>query len=943
MNAPIFWRLVWKEYRLLRSFWIAMAVLAVLASLYVLATLYQVDLRPGVLFAIALTIPALYALGCGATMFATEHETGTYDFQRALPVSAGRLLAGKLGFALISIPALILVLWLLALGFSRGQLPRADLHLGLWGVWGFGAIEALAWGMLFSLISRHPLKAAMLGAAAASIAAHGLTATTQAYTAYPTWANYTTALPYRLMIVALVGLVNARLASRWFREAAAASEGGLRRADRRAKKAETRGDRRLRWRSRDVMFMRLVWQQLRQSANLLIFLGAMVAPWLVLCTWRWVWRWSLDRDVFGPADRDLTQGIAVILALAAAPLAGTCVFLADQRGHSVRFLAERGVGATSLWWSRQLIFVGAVLLLTFVGTVALVPGLYFLEKPLDAGVVLLFPLGVLGFAALGYACGQLCSMFLRNSLMAGFLSIVLTAILCGWAALMRFFDISWLWSALPIPIVLLLATWLRTRHWMLERNGLRGWVWPGLLLVATVAVLFTAVAAYRAYELPLVDPGFSPKEFAASSSAEARQTADMYRRAFDLYVPAEAPKMADDASDSAAEESDEEREARMRRWVEANEAAIALTLEATRRDTCDAYERGGQWRLPQAGRELGYLLRQSALILEREGELDAALERHTAALRLCTHLRRRSPWPMWSDSVEIEVHDSLATWAAEPGQTAERIRKAFEQIGELTEDVPSRTDSIKCEYLRLQRLLSADWEAWAEESGRREERILWPVVALQALPWEQARGLRALNLVMSRDLSLVRRNEAAIARGEPLVHRPDPWAHEPREPWQRSTLVLQDYWPHVGHETWGLMTVVTGRRGVRLQLALAAWKLEHGEVPESLDALVGPYFDKVPTDPYAVEPFRYFPKGVPTPVTRDVGSPYKEKVEVIVEADQPFVWCAEPSVVVDRGEKRVLAKYRYRLDKHEFYHARTEDEVWRWGRAFPVPEPNRTD
>ena len=114
MKDPIFWRLVWKEYRQLRGFWIAMAVLAVVAHLYLLVIVRNPGSQLEALFAVALTIPALYALGCGATMFATEHEGGTYDFQRALPISARRLFLGKLGFAALSIPLLFAVLWLLA-------------------------------------------------------------------------------------------------------------------------------------------------------------------------------------------------------------------------------------------------------------------------------------------------------------------------------------------------------------------------------------------------------------------------------------------------------------------------------------------------------------------------------------------------------------------------------------------------------------------------------------------------------------------------------------------------------------------------------------------------------------------------------------------------------------------------------------------------------------
>ena len=53
------------------------------------------------LYLIALAFPALYALGCGATLFAGEREAGTYEFQRSLPVRAWAVFVGKIVLALV--------------------------------------------------------------------------------------------------------------------------------------------------------------------------------------------------------------------------------------------------------------------------------------------------------------------------------------------------------------------------------------------------------------------------------------------------------------------------------------------------------------------------------------------------------------------------------------------------------------------------------------------------------------------------------------------------------------------------------------------------------------------------------------------------------------------------------------------------------------------------
>ena len=80
------------------------------------------------LFLLAVYGAGLYALVSGATLFATEHETGTYEFQRILPCSGGRLLTGKLMFSLVSLLAFVATLFLSAFLFTGGhQLPQTDL------------------------------------------------------------------------------------------------------------------------------------------------------------------------------------------------------------------------------------------------------------------------------------------------------------------------------------------------------------------------------------------------------------------------------------------------------------------------------------------------------------------------------------------------------------------------------------------------------------------------------------------------------------------------------------------------------------------------------------------------------------------------------------------------------------------------------------------------
>jgi hypothetical protein len=97
--------------------------------------------------------------------------------------------------------------------------------------------------------------------------------------------------------------------------------------------------------------------------------------------------------------------------------------------------------------------------------------------------------------------------------------------------------------------------------------------------------------------------------------------------------------------------------------------------------------------------------------------------------------------------------------------------------------------------------------------------------------------------------------------------------------------------------------IESDRRITRLVLALEAWRLEHGQLPENLELLAGPgsahYFRQLPVDPTTGKPFRYFPKGIPFPVESLV---YLGRQREKVAANTPLV--AGSSVELNLGGSR---------------------------------------
>jgi len=1056
MNESVFWRLVWKEYRLQRAFWISMAVLTVLVQLLVLAFVWPGPERITWLFAIGLGFPAFYALGCGATLFATEHEAGTYGFQRALPVSVMRLFGSKLVFALGSTLAMITLLWSLAALMAGWHLPRPEGHLALWGLWGLASLELLVWGVFFSLLSTRPLKAAVLGVVAASLSTEcAVSALGPLYNVDP----YLAAVPYRVAIAAVVALLDVLLGYGWFREVDGMSRAleHLRRLGviarrhwallvllllpllavlanwpwfatarypialagclwcftsvevfvwamfvslllrrslnlailvvalvsfvvhvagagtmplERALLIQTlyrsvlplrapmvavvaladlllayrrRGETTVRARPvartlpaaevpRRTALGRLFWQQWRQSVRMMAALSVLLVPLLLTVILQWGQR--------GPFD-ELRIAVVAVLALAGVPLTGACVFLADQRGHGVRFFAEHGIRPGDVWLSRHLVWMAVLLPWTVLLLIAI---LLFLDpparQPQHAAVILGYGFGL---AILAYAGGQLCSMFLRSGILAGFFGLVLGGVLFGWAGLMWFLQVPWIWSVLPIPAALLAATWLRAPGWLLERNTLRAWLRPALALILPAAAVLAAVPLYRVYDIPAVDPGFSPEEFARRATAEETATVEMYREAAFMYVPISARKLPSGADEETAPpEPEEERNAREKAWIEANEEVIALTVKASRRPACDFFDPLSDPSKAEVLRgcaSLSDVLLASAGLLQSEGKLDAAWQRYLAALRVSLHLRHRGgAWfgPDIADSVEGDVYDHLPTWAAHPDQTPEGIEAVIRQLEKLTQHVPSRSDGFKCDYLWARRVISGDPVALAQELDIRRRREFWAALAVQWLPWERARALRGLNLMTARDLKSFLDVESAILREASFAFPDDPREKQEWLALMRSTPLLAalHYSPRSWAYTRDLASMTTRRRAVHLLLALQAWKIEHGELPKTLDELVGPYLERLPLDPYAAEPFRYFRQGLPIPIR---SSPWGSGESEVVEAGRPFIWSTSESVIVKDADEGIPDRYRLYTDRGRSRRPTSEYDVWASGWPFPLP------
>ncbi len=480
MNRTIFCALMWKEYRLQRSFWISLALLgAMLLFLIWEFNANPTDRAKGLLYT-ALCLPVFYALGCASTMFAAEHDAGTYQFQRSLPVTASRFFWSKIAFAFLSTLAMIVPLCLLAFIMGCGQMPGTN-KLNICILTGEVIWLYIVWGVFFSLILKRPLLAAIVSVLVASMGPFLIPERSQSTYLYFIDTTFPMILFCPIAIFAgltvLPAIVNIWLGRRWFRE----NPYPIPRVKSLPKlKVSAKPETLTEYMSHGnswSMLGRLTWQHWRQSSWVLLVIAAMLAPLLFFaCVKLW-----LKHD---PRNEWASAFIAVgaLSALALPPLAGSFTFLADQRQKNFHFLADRGINPRLIWlsrlwpWTIVIVCAFAALALFFIAMYLYLWRAYALQPTLHEAFFAI--VNLYGYIVLSICVGQFCSMFFRSGVLAAVFSLVITGILCWWAAFMWTLGISWLWSVAPIPLVLLLATWLRAPDWLAERSGWRGCAGP---------------------------------------------------------------------------------------------------------------------------------------------------------------------------------------------------------------------------------------------------------------------------------------------------------------------------------------------------------------------------------------------------------------------------------------------------------------------------------
>jgi MFS family permease len=532
-----------------------------------------------------------------------------------------------------------------------------------------------------------------------------------------------------------------------------------------------------------------------------------------------------------------------LLTDVSAPLLGSSVFLADQTGCRFRFLAERGIPPRLVWLSRHIRGLLVMLLGLLLMLIAIIAS-GFITTIMQGRQVedwLLITECALGFAVVAYCCGQFCSMGLRSGLLAATFGAILTVLVCLWADMMYWLCLSWLWSVAPILIAFMVATWWHAPYWLEERKSWRERFRLAFIIAVPLVAILVAIPLVRVYGIPLVELGFDVEELTRPVTTEEHETLALYRRAFHLaHLP---------TTDESARQK-------------AKEQAIALALEASRRPHPWLILHSTDELNPNTGFDLANLLLTNGNQLQSDGKLAAALDNYMAALRMAVNLRRQFGGYWAENFVEIDAYKAVSSWAAQSGQTPTRVLAAIRALEQLWQSSDSFCDAIKHHYISNLRYLKSDWVG-----KRNGYEVLW------RLPWERDRALRMLNQLTAKALTQCQVTEEAeknYGDAAPLpsaVAVPSEMDREPTydlvrnmvRPWISTVVGGVNQENGIQNE---YLAIETWRRATLLIMALEAWKLDHGDLPKSLEDLEGKYLNRLPTNPFNGFTFDYAPKGI---------------------------------------------------------------------------------
>ena len=930
-------RALWKEYRMLRGFWLAILALGVAMQWLLSTTLMTQNSQSYMVLLTAWGAAALYAVGASITVFSAESEERTHGFLLNLPNRWLPVFASKVVLTLLTAFGLGLVLCTTNYLFSGALWQSTTEFKNAFALAGVAIFEATAWSLLFSLLMKQPLLAAIAGMVCTSFGMQLAILANYGYT-YST-NSYINAAPLRLLLAGMVFLLDLWLGYRWFQT----SNRGLFSSRQKTVAQEAGKLRKRKPDDRRRTFSRLLWQTWRESRTTMLA-AFFLAPLLMLSV-------TLPIELLRAAPSnwraDILTPVLTLLFLPA--LFGALVFRADQKKEFRQNLLTHAVSPHKIWLARHM-FWGTGILLMIVASSVVIWGVTInktdaqlidilrrnygtyifggrnFDDPLSNPWQLAAHLEHVGNMAVqatylcwtsilaAYACGQFFSLHIRREILAGLLAIIFSMVLAAWAAVVLLWQLSaWLFI-FPIGLAALLATWLRMSAWLHAKSQLRSWILPAVVISAPlvlIALFLPSVRIEQVQGLPGKDDFANDLQKFEADKANNLATGRAYEQLYQRL------RSTLDSSDLDENLSELQRQLKIYSTKDRPERQVLVMefIELTKRTNC---ELPGYLVRQNTLHDLGHLLLADAKRLEEEDNLDAALDRYLALYRFMSHQFRNQPileispsleYVYYSrDSVYRTIDKSLLNWAQLPSQTSRLLRKAALRLQQCPEIISAPQELIFAERERVRNIIVGDQSPNIAENNVRHSDHL--VLLANQFSWEQQRALAALEIytkqilenvwtavgnsglsAQKRRLLIGNMSESLLLSPMSATYRGHRYGYQQAvEAIYRASssfLVSKELASRFRH-TKILRNIIDfkiRRQGLVLQMALLAYRHDHQQYPETLDELTPDYLTALPIDPLTDKPLEYRPQGFDLPLVI-----HRTTRSTDIPAHSPIMW-----------------------------------------------------
>ncbi|MDR0870022.1 MAG: hypothetical protein LBN39_04435 [Planctomycetaceae bacterium] len=512
--------ILYKEYRQYTALLAAMLMLCLFAQCGAFFVTFFGYPQPALYFVIAVFITVMYAGAAAAVSFAAEHDDQTFSFLRRLPVSVKDIMFGKSAWIAVSTVLMLTGSLALTAVWQLINFTRVDFgDAALWGIFGTGIVEASAWGLFWSPRCRSMIHTLLLTYLCASL---------ESYAAAAVFANHSTqiqeaylrAVPLRLVICAVLALFAVRGMRRWFN------------VERQNHLIHRKGKGSSAIKSSLTFpyfpvkspFFSLTFHCIRQSRAVL--LSNMALSVILGIYWANNIRTEpLLQNLLLNLDKTFLFLFAVCYYLF---YCGS-IFAPDQKNGSYRLLSRLGVSPSKVWFSRILPFaaVAAIPLVMFFSIYG--PGnvfsLYSVRNDWELSDYFRYTSFMIPFITacwlIPFAAGTFMSISLSNQIVAVALTAAGSVLLFAWMLFgIMFCGFNPLWTTMPLCIMLIFASYLRTIGWLREYSTWRNRFRILVPFFCTSAVILAAVPPVRIYSIPFVPLSEIEKMFAEVNMPE---------------------------------------------------------------------------------------------------------------------------------------------------------------------------------------------------------------------------------------------------------------------------------------------------------------------------------------------------------------------------------------------------------------------------------------